>query len=158
MGYITDLQKIREHYIFKGNFFKDLIVWLPFQFPLSRLHPALIIFQFIKAIRLEMLMNYMDRKNLMPVIRRSFDSLSSKAVLDQYIAEDMLSDHNFIMQKLIAMSLYSIFNISFKILTICYYMGMLWHILMTYSNEYWFPQDLNNFYNKNGFSSRTSYD
>ena len=75
-GYIEDLKKIRNQYIFKGNFVKDFIVWLPFQFELANLHPVLIIFQFIKAVRFEMLMSYMDAKNVKPIIRKYFDSLN----------------------------------------------------------------------------------
>lgn len=53
------------------------------------------------------------------------------------------------------MSLYNIFMLSFKILIICYYMGMIWHILISFGDEYWFS-DAETFFTEHGFHSRNA--
>ena len=73
MNYIKDFKKIRNRYIFEGRFFRDLIVWMPFQFGLASISPALIVFQIIKIVRLEMLLKFMEKKTVMPLIRNYFD-------------------------------------------------------------------------------------
>jgi len=96
--YVNDLKMIATRYL-KGRFLSDFIVWQPFIWLLSDRFNIVLI---IKCSRFNRLLNFIDESNILPFIRRYFMSRTQKAMKDPLKAEDQYTDHNNIMESILA--------------------------------------------------------
>ena len=132
MQLVTSYKKIAHRYIFQGSFFQDLIIWLPLGQALMLLKPTLAILLLIKSVRFGQLIEFMDKKKVMPIIRSYFDQKTAKIVRDPELSEDWIQDHNQIRARMIASSMYNIIKLIVVIWIVAYMSGMLWCILLTF--------------------------
>ena len=139
--YIIDFKKIAQRYIYEGNFKKDILIWLPLYELFKMIHPTLGITVLIKSTRFSQLFQYMDTKRIVPMLKSVFDMRLEAALRDPFLSEDINEDHNQIMQKLIAGSLYNILYLTLYIMALTYLVGMMWCILIGYSINNWTSEE-----------------
>lgn len=68
----------------------------------------------------------MASKKIVPIIKSLIDYDLETTLADPFLSEDIMVDHNKILKKLIAASIYNLFNLIVSISFLTYMLALLW--------------------------------